>query len=159
MNGDRERYLHPTHLHQRWMWRAVVLLQLGGLLLVVAASPIFLHLLFTPSAHAADRGLFDNRTITVIASTGFLLLVIFNSFAVFGIWRLQHWVGHFFLVKLCIDLFLILSVFLFDVDVRILFICIPLFCSLCFLTLAYPRLRKGRNDSPSIATIPGVIGQ
>ncbi len=90
-------------------------------------------------------GLADSFDQSRLISWLYLGLLVFNIIAIIGIWRSATWIESYFVAKLSILIFLILSVFVFRADYSLLYIYLPLVLSLSYLLLAYDRIQNKRR--------------
>ena len=117
-------------------------LQIGGLALVLGFAPFAIVRAIRTVAPLSASAQQSNTNLVVLSFLLFSVLALFNAIAVFSIWRMRRWVQRFFLIKLGVVTILILSVFVLIRDYPLLFVYIPLFCSLAFLVWGYSRILK-----------------
>lgn len=127
------------------LWLSVIILQSLGLICTIMASPTFLAQLGSTHSSLSAYGLADSFDQSRLISWLYLGLLVFNIIAIIGIWRSATWIESYFVAKLSILIFLILSVFVFRADYSLLYIYLPLVLSLSYLLLAYDRIQNKRR--------------
>jgi hypothetical protein len=140
MNKNERQVFFNQYPKRQLIWRILLILQISGLGMVVIATPYFFNHLSKNVAPISVNGLLNDRIYSFVGSILFLSLIVLNTLAVMGIWRMYQLTQAYLLIKLSVAIFLILSVFIFAADYYVLFAYIPLFGSLVFMNWAYSRL-------------------
>lgn len=138
----RRYHSSPQQLPYRRILFVVFFLQIGGLALVLGFAPFAIVRAIRTVSPLSASAQQSNTNLVVLSFLLFSVLVLFNAIAVFSIWRMRRWVQRFFLIKLGVVTLLILSVFVLVRDYPLLFVYVPLFCSLVFLVWGYSRVLK-----------------
>lgn len=132
----------PQQLSSRRILFVVFFLQIGGLALVLGFAPFAIIQAIQTVSPISVSAQQSNTDLVILSFILFSVLALFNTIAVFSIWRMRRWVQRFFLIKLGVVALLILSVFVLVRDYPLLFVYVPLFCSLVFLVWGYSRVLK-----------------
>ncbi|MFA6198055.1 MAG: hypothetical protein WC734_02750 [Patescibacteria group bacterium] len=140
MKRNERRDYFDKFPRRRLTWRILLILQIAGLGMVAMAMPYFIRHLSKNVAPISVDGLLNDRIYSLVGSILFLSLVVLNTLAVIGIWRMYRLTQAYLIIKLSVAIFLILSVFIFAADYYVLFAYIPLLGSLVFMNCAYSRL-------------------
>ena len=127
----------------------VFVLQIGGLALVLGFAPVAIVRAIRTVSPISISAQQSNTNLVILSFFLFSGLAFFNTIALFSIWHMRRWVQRFFLIKLGVVAALILSVFVLVRDYPLLYVYLPLFCSLAFLVWSYSKLLKDRTVAGS----------
>ena len=136
-----------SHPPRFWLWLSLIVIQIIGLALVIAATPFISEFAqsVASTVHPLSKKTLDDLALASIIF--FFILVIGNGLVIQSMWRLHRWPLYYLMAKLTIALILIISVCCNIAAPYLLFFVVPLSCSLSYMILTYQFLIRHKKTS------------